>query len=271
MYEQHWNIVQKPFDNYAERAWYYPSESHQGAMLKLRYAVENHRGAAVLAGCAGIGKTLIIRQLLSVLPDRFAPAVHIVFPQMPADQLLAFMVQEICGGEFGSASDQNLRRLQHFLQENAARGQHTLVAIDEAHLIQDARSIEMLRLLLNFRSTGTSDITLLLVGQPALLCSLERLSGFEDRIAVKCLLQPFDADETAGYISHRLTTARAERMIFTDRAIEAIHEISHGIPSRINRLCDLALLIGFAESRTQLDADAVMDVSRELISVALES
>lgn len=271
MYEQHWNVLQKPFDNYLERAWYYPAECHQGAMLKLRYAIESHRGAAVLAGGAGMGKTLMVNQLLGLLPRSFAPAVHLVFPQMPADQLLSFLVQELCGGEISEPSDQNIVRLKRFLAENSEAGQHAMVAIDEAHLIQDRKSIEMLRLLLNFQSAGKSDLTLLLVGQPQLLASLERLSGFEDRIAVKCLLRAFTADETAGYISHRMTTAHAERIVFTDDAMQAIHELAHGTPSRINRLCDLALLIGFAEGKSDLDAGDIAAVSRELFSVAEET
>ena len=56
MYEAYWRLTQKPFENAADPRFYYPAESHQAALLKLRYAIENHRGAALLAGPSGVGQ-----------------------------------------------------------------------------------------------------------------------------------------------------------------------------------------------------------------------
>ena len=56
MYETYWRLKQKPFENTADPRFYYPAESHQAALLKLRYTVENRRGAALLAGPSGVGQ-----------------------------------------------------------------------------------------------------------------------------------------------------------------------------------------------------------------------
>ena len=265
MYEEHWKLTQKPFDNHADKAWHYPSETHQGAMLKLRYTVENRRGAAVLAGPPGVGKTWVVHQLLTLLPLDFQPAIHVVFPQMSADQLLGFIVQELVGGELSSATELNVRRLQQFLAQNTADNAHALVAIDEAHLLRDQQTIEMLRLLMNFQSDGQPDLTLLLVGQSQLLSNLDRLPSLTERMAVRCVLSPFSVVETASYISHRLTQAGAEQLIFTDEAVQTIHQLTFGIPRRINQICDLALLIGYAEDKSRLEAADIESVSRELV------
>ena len=47
MYETYWQLEQKPFENCADPRFYYPGESPQAALLKLRYAVENRRGGAL--------------------------------------------------------------------------------------------------------------------------------------------------------------------------------------------------------------------------------
>ena len=60
MYEAYWQLRQKPFENCADPRFYYPGESHQAALLKLRYAVENQRGGALLCGASGSGKTLLV-------------------------------------------------------------------------------------------------------------------------------------------------------------------------------------------------------------------
>ena len=44
MYESYWQLDRRPFENTSDPQFYYPGESHQGAMLKLRYAIENRKG-----------------------------------------------------------------------------------------------------------------------------------------------------------------------------------------------------------------------------------
>ena len=39
MYESHWQLAARPFDHSADARFYYPGESQQGALLKLRYAL----------------------------------------------------------------------------------------------------------------------------------------------------------------------------------------------------------------------------------------
>jgi general secretion pathway protein A len=71
-------------------------------------------------------------------------------------------------------------------------------------------------------------------------------------------------------VTHRLEAAGAQRAIFEDDALDALHQLSRGIPRRINRLADLALLIGFAEERETIAASQVEAVSEELVTVAPE-
>ena len=142
--------------------------------------------------------------------------------------------------------------------------------VDEAHLIRDPATLETLRLLLNFQPGGQTGLTLILTGQPGLLPTLDRTPQLDERLGVKCLLRPFSQQETAEYVSHRLTVAGARRAIFEPEAMPALHALSHGIARRINRLCDLALLIGFAEERHTLSAEDLESVAEELLAVVPE-
>src|SRR5262245_58963004 len=100
MYESYWGLNCRPFDSGLD-AFYYPCEAHQGALLKLRYTIENRRGAALLAGPAGAGKTLLVGALQRQLPESVAPFVHLVFPQMPGPQLLIWLAEELGAGALG--------------------------------------------------------------------------------------------------------------------------------------------------------------------------
>jgi general secretion pathway protein A len=241
--------------------------------LKLRYAVENQRGGAILAGPPGSGKTLLVGMLRSVLGPQCTPVVHLVFPQMPAEELLAYVAGELSGDPSTSgtpALHQSVRQIEHSLASNVQRGQHAAIVVDEAHLIEDARTWETLRLLMNFECAGRQAFTLILVGQTAILPTLDRIPHFEERLAVKCLLRPFTQVETARYVGYRLQAAGGDPSIFDGEALSEIHRLTHGLPRQINRLGDLALVIGYAEQRKTLSASQLGSIHDELVAVVPE-
>jgi general secretion pathway protein A len=271
MYESYWQLDQKPFENVADPQFYFPGETHQAALLKLRYAVENRRGGALLSGAAGTGKTYILSMLRQSLGETYTPFVHLVYPQMTPAELLAYLADEFDGGtNTGMAVHESIRRIQRALGEIAAQGRHAVVAIDEAHLLESSQMLETLRMLLNFGPDGKSGMTLLLVAQPGILPILDRTPQLEERLGVKCLLRPFTASETGQYVAHRLQAAGATQPIIAAEAVPTLFELTRGIARQINRLCDLALLVGFAEEQQTLSAAHFEAVCRELVAVVPE-
>ncbi|MCH8922932.1 MAG: AAA family ATPase [Planctomycetes bacterium] len=274
MYENYWKLSRKPFENVSDDGSYYPSEVHQGALLKLRYAVESRRGAALLAGPSGSGKTLLVRSLQKQLAETYSPFLHVVFPQMPPSELLRYIADGLgTTSDAANATPQvadSIQRIERALADNAGTGHHAVIVIDEAQLLAETGALETIRLLLNFETNAQPHLTLLLVGQTSLLPAIDRMAGLEERLGVKTLLRAFSAEETAAYIGHRLRAAGSEETIFQSEAIDVIHALSHGIPRRINRLCDLALLVGFADERTTITPDQIESVSEELVAVAPE-
>ena len=271
MYESYWQLDQKPFENAADPRFFFPGESHQSALLKLRYAVENRRGGALLCGASGTGKTYIISMLRDSLGEEYTPFVHLVYPQMTPAELMAYLADELAGGtNDGQTVPESIRRIQTALRANAAQGRHAVVVIDEAHLLESSPMLETLRMLLNFGPDGTSGMTMILVGQPGILPLLDRTPHFEERLAVKCLLRPFTSNETGEYVSHRMQLAGATKSIVDEEAVPTLFELTRGIPRQINRLGDLALLVGFAEEQGTLSAAHFEAVCRELVAVVPE-
>jgi type II secretory pathway predicted ATPase ExeA len=273
MYKTYWHLKQKPFENAADPRFYYPGESHQAALLKLRYAVENRRGAGLLVGPSGSGKTLVTTMLRGMLGEQYAPFVHLVFPQMSSADLLAYLADELdgaaCAGE-PPRVQASVRRIERFLTANAAKGRNAVIAVDEAQLLGDVQTLETLRLLLNFEPNGVPALTLILIGQPSILTMVERMPHWEERLGVKCLLRPFSEAETAAYVEHRLRIAGSSRPIVEPDAVPTLQELTGGIARRINRLCDLALLVGFAEEQKMLSASHFESVCRELVALTPE-
>jgi type II secretory pathway predicted ATPase ExeA len=273
MYLDYWQMSNKPFEPATDRESFYASESHQAALLKLRYAVESRRGAAMLVGPAGVGKTMLVQLFRDELADEFRPQANLVFPQMSSRDLLVYLAEQLGAPPADQprhTTEESVRRIEFLVEQNARQGRHAVVVIDEAHLLEDCGALETLRLLLNFEVAGQPALTLLLVGQMDLISAVGRLPSLEERVAVKTLVRSFTVEETAAYVHHRMTFAGATRDIFAPDALEALHYLGHGVPRQINRLGDLALVVGFADRLPQLTAQQIEAVSDELVMIASE-
>ncbi len=270
MYEDYWQLETKPFEPTSDRRFLFPSSAHQAALHKLRYAVENRRPAVLLAGAAGIGKTLLWHTLVEQLGDKLGKNAHLVFPLMSPQEMLAFLAEQLGASLDGirPTLEESLSTLKTVLVENRERGKLAILAVDEAHLLEDAGLLEPLRLLTNLRKGDEPLFTLLLIGQVAALSTMERTNDLDERLEMKVLLKPYSCEETAGYIEHRLVAAGATRPLFTPRALETAHQLTGGIPRRINRLCDLALLVSFAAQESQIDDAQLRAVQSELLTLA---
>lgn len=266
MYVQHWNLDSPPFDDDIDPAFFFRSRTHHAALLKLRYLLDSNKGAGLLCGETGTGKTSVIRLLLKDLDARFAPVVHVHYPFLNATELVAYLAAELGGDEQALQSDGRLdftlRQFESRLAFHSEAERHPLIIIDEAHLIEDQRVLQAIQLLLNYRHDAP--FTVLLAGQPSLLSRINRLTELEERIGVRSLIQPLSREETAEYIGHRLAVAGLAQSVFEPAAVDEIHDLSGGVPRRINRIADLTLLVGYADGLTTLTDSQVDSVADEI-------
>ena len=127
--------------------------------------------------------------------------------------------------------------------------------------------LEELRLLSNLETDRAKLIQIVLMGQPELERKLDQpqLRQLKQRVAVRCRLAPLRGDEVALYINSRLQTVGYEgRELFDLGSVQKIALYSKGIPRLINVICDNALLIAYATSKTTVSAKIIDDVARDL-------
>src|SRR5690606_34081986 len=120
---------------------------------KLRYTIEHRKGVALPAGGHGVGKTYLSRRLADELVGDAYHLVTLVYPSLSAGELLRDIAirlgAEVCDAD-NPGNDAVLRTIEHRLCELAARLRHTVLVIDEAHLLE-AEQLQALQLLLNFQ------------------------------------------------------------------------------------------------------------------------
>ena len=266
MYEAFYGLKIKPFQLNPDPNFWYGSKPHRRAKAYLDYGVSRNEGFIVITGEVGAGKTTVLAELLGSLDRSEVVVGQIVTTQLDADDTLRMV-----GGAFGVAvkdlpKAELLIALEAFLVTHASRGKRCLLVVDEAQNLT-ARAVEELRMLSNYQLGTQSLLQSFLVGQPEFREILQRpeMEQFRQRIAASCHLGPLDADDTRGYIEHRLTRAGASgATIFDADAFGAIHAATGGIPRRINILADRLLLLGFLEGRAKLGTADVDRVATEL-------
>ena len=265
MYEAYWGLQELPFENTPNPRFLYQSPQHEEALARLMYVVEGRKGAGVLTGVFGCGKTLIARRLLGQLAENRYRTAYIANPLMSGVELLHGIAEKLHVPELPQHRsevliDGVLGAIERVLRDNARDGKDTLIIVDEAHLIKDEPVIEQLRLLLNFQDEDRFLLTLLLMGQPELKDMIDRHKPLAQRIAMGYHLGPLSAQETGAYVRHRLTVAgAADPELFAPKALEALHEHSGGIPRRINQLGDLAMISGMSRGVKQIDEAVIQD------------
>lgn len=262
MHESYWGLTEPPFSLTPDPRFLYLSRGHEDALMMLHYAISRSKGAAMLAGDIGLGKTTISRKLLDLLDPIRHKVVLIVNPILTPIQILQEVLSQL---EIHTTSRNRqvlIQELHTALLAYYERGQQVVLMIDEAHLIRSANTFEELRLLLNCQMNDQFLITLLLLGQRELKEKLSKVPALEQRLAIRFTLEPLDAQETGELILHRLRVAgyTGENHIFTPDAIYEIHKSTGGTPRLISQMADNALLIGMAKKLPQVDGFLMHEV-----------
>lgn len=266
MYEAHWGLKEKPFENTPDPRFLFYSQQHQEALSRMLYVVSERKSAALLSGEYGSGKTLLSRVLSQNLQqeDKYK-TVSIFNPRLSSLEFIREIVYQLEGGKEVSPDKIDLlHNLQRIFLSNYDSGKHTVIVIDEAQAIADNEIFEELRLLLNFQLNNVFLLTIILLGQPELIERIINLPQLRQRIAVRFHLRALNQEETRGYIQHRLKVAGATREIFEEDAYKEVYLRSGGIPRQINNNCDLVLLSGYGSGVGRIDKEMIIRVSEDL-------
>ncbi|HOO76335.1 MAG TPA: AAA family ATPase [bacterium] len=270
MYEKYWGLKEKPFRNTPDPKFLCDFSQYSDSLMKLTYSVRENMGAALLTGVFGCGKTLVARALMNGLSRGKYAFAYLSYPPASGGEFLRAVVRTLKYSELPEKKtelmeDALLEALQGQVQDNEREGKETVIILDEAHAVENDQIFEKVRLLLNFQKEDRFLVNLLLVGQPELRNKVANLRQLDQRIAIRCHLNPLTREQSADYIRRRLGTAGREDEIFTEEVVEEIFKETGGIPRRINHLCDLGLMTGFARKAPRIDA-AVFRESREIFA-----
>lgn len=261
MYTDYWNLREKPFELTPDPQYVYYSKEHEEALMRLIYTIRDLKGAMLLTGLYGCGKTILSRVFLNELIGSKYEVALITNPRLTARELLSEIIYQLGGGNPNTDSKAKLLRMfNEIIYANLNIGKETVIVIDEAQAIENIDTFEELRLLLNFQQNDRFLITLILIGQSELRKRLKELPQLKQRLMIEYHLNPLDEQDTRRYIEHRLKIAGAKQPIFDSKAKKMIYRYSSGTPRIINGISDMALLEAYLQNKEIIDESVIKKV-----------
>jgi len=263
MYLEYWGFKKFPFENVPDPEFMYYSQEHEEALVRLIYAAKRRKGAALLTGEVGCGKTVLSKVFIQQLPDDEYDIGLVINPTLePIDFLKEILYQLGLNHDTNSKADL-LNILNEKMLENVKQDKTTLLIIDEAQLISK-QTFEEIRLLLNFQLNDRFLLTLVLIGQPELRGIIKGIEQLDQRIAIRYHLNPLNFKDTVKYINFRMEKAGLTKKIFASQSVDEVYNYSRGIPRKINNVCDMSLLIGFSSKKKVINSGVIKKIIEDL-------
>jgi MSHA biogenesis protein MshM len=254
MYLEFFGLKDAPFRITPDTDFWFPGAQRGEILDALIYALDHGEGLIKVVGEVGSGKTMLLRMLLTCLPDT-VDSLYLANPTLSPDETLSALLAELgAPTEAGASRQVMLDQLNKLLLDKHRQGRRVVAFVEEAQAMS-LESLEFLRLLTNLETTRDKLLQIVLFGQPELdeLLANPRIRQLKDRITLNLSLEPLPNEAIPTYLRSRLATAGYRGPdLFNHQTTRAITRYSGGLTRRINVLADKTLLAAFGEQTHNL-------------------
>lgn len=267
--------MHKPFDikkNTKPKTGYNPAEALDG----LCRALESEDGFALLTGSAGVGKSMLVQELL---PHLTCMVCRVTIPDKKmTDRDFRQFLAEALGLEAEVQSrGAFLLKIRDFLMSEAVKD-HRIILVLESIQCLNKKLFKELELLSDIRISDRNPIIFLFVGltEAETIFSDPYLAKITNRICTKIRLKDANSgdvgnfDDVHRHILERLQQAGALKPVFNATAIRDVYRLSRGRLWVVEGLCDLALLICNLYGLEKITA-AILDEFARLLGLPVNS
>jgi len=266
-YYQMIGLKKEPFSMAPEPEFFYQSKSHGECLDRLEISLRLNRGLNVVIGGIGTGKTLLSRLLLGRFVE-FGQSYkfHLILdPTWDSSSEFLQYLSKMFGleGNFSQHSEM-MDHIEHYLIDSSVNSKRNNVLIIDEGQKMGPSQLEIIRMLLNFETNDSKLIQVIIFAQHEIKELLDKHENFKDRIAFGYELRPLDLEDTVGFVNHRVEIAGLPEgeEIFSQKAIEVIHEETNGYPRKIVRMCHQMIIEMILNKKDKISSDDVFELKK---------
>jgi len=242
-----YGLKEDPFRLTPDPVYFFPSASHNEALLSLNYVVQQKEGFCLVTGEPGTGKTTVLNVFKESWRDK-AEIALVLTPRLSPEEFLLSVLEDLNVKLTTTNKNDILKAFRDFLVEKSQIGKPVIMIVDEAQNLPD-ETLEELRLLSNLETYKDKLLQIILIAQPELDKRLnkDKLRQLSQRITVRARLTPLQSDEILEYINYRLIKAGKGFLRLDGGLSRPIYKFSAGIPRIINILASRAIMSAYLE------------------------
>lgn len=256
----HFGFSRIPFTKHMWSAQMFDSQGQRELLHGLRMWTEV-RGFTLVAGPAGVGKSITLRRFVRDLDDAHYRVINFSYLPTTVTGFLRSLSRKLdlpMRLHTADLFDQVQRYLVSYEQDHGA---HPIILIDDAEGLP-LKVVDLLRRLASYDLDSQDLFSIVLSGTDDLLLVLGHptLEPLRSRLFYVQALRPFGLEDTRNYVRFHLERADLDPKLFSDPAVKRLFQSSKGRPRSINQLATQALIQAAVQGRDQIDGDFMSSV-----------
>jgi type II secretory pathway predicted ATPase ExeA len=270
MYQDHFGLQRHLFEEgIAQGVDVFLGASQKLAVTNLGVALTLRDSVAVLTGPSGVGKTTLAAHTLRSLTTRLALG-WVGTPPATGHELLEMLLTEFGFSPYKNSRVERLQMWRQYLNEMRATDTRVCVLVESAENLQPD-VLAALESLTAADPNGCPGANVVLTSRTGLadILAESSLAALRQRTRLRWSFEPLTRVELRDYLAHCITAAGGKTLkLFTDDAIDALHQYSGGIIRTVNNLCATALTLAASAREPQVNASLITQVAVDVFGLA---
>ena len=268
MYEERFGFKLNPFRAVAEGSAVFVGPRQAKVMSRLQKALSGSDNIVTVSGPVGVGKTSIVTRALET-NSKHQMVAWISRMRLAPDEVLELLLAGFGVSRKPVGTVQQFATFKHVLNERAKSDIRVVIVIEDALRIGNDALLE-LEALTSSEADGTGGANIVLMGPPEIdkRINFPELARLRQRARMAQKIQPFNAAEVHGYLTHcmRIAGSSFDQWIDNDAAA-MVYRCSEGIPRVIDNICESVFTAAAETNKSKITRDLVRTVAADMLGL----